>query len=265
MVVGAPLDVTGTFRSGYRDAPLSIRRASSQIETYSWRYSHDAEHSAIHDLGDLVMGSDVFQAISVVEESTAQIRTSSKIPLVLGGEHTVTFGSFLGSGADKLLVFDAHMDLRDEYQGATMSHATWLRRLVEKTSPDRVMIVGARATSSEELSSDTPKVRIVRSFESGAGKSEFVDWVDDGSSCHVSVDMDFFDPAYAPGVGNPEPEGATPSQLFDLLASLRRPKVVGVDVCELVPSLDPAGISSVLASKVLVELISLISVKHLAQ
>jgi len=265
VVVGAPLDATGTFRPGYRYAPFAIRSASSQIETYSWRFSFDAGRSLIHDLGDLAVGSDVGRAVQLIEESVSQIRAASKIPLVLGGEHTVTLGSFLGSHADRLIVFDAHTDLRDEYQGIRLSHATWLRRLSERVPRGRILVIGGRATSSDELASRPHDVRVIRWSGVGSVSSDLSKWAGDGSGCYLSIDLDFFDPAYAPGVGNPEPEGASPAEFFQLLASLEKPRLVGADVVEVVPNLDPSGITSVLASKILVELISLISVKNLTQ
>jgi len=265
VVIGAPLDVTGTFRAGYRDGPTAIRVASSQLETYSFRYSLDADEVPIHDIGDLNVGFDVNQGVKIIEDTVAQVRSSGKIPLLLGGEHTITFGGFLGSGADKLVVFDAHLDLRDEYQGMTISHATWLRRLSEKVHSDRILIVGGRATSSEEIASKPDGLRILRSADLRSLGDELVKWVSDAESCYLSVDMDFFDPAYAPGVGNPEPEGSSPSDFFDLLSLTKKPMVLGADVCEVIPTLDPSGITSILASKVLLELVSLVSSKDLAQ
>ena len=265
VVIGAPLDVTGTFRSGYRDGPTAIRVVSSQLETYSFRYSLDADEVPIHDIGDLNVGFDVNQGVKIVEDTVAQVRSSAKIPLVLGGEHTITFGSFTGSGADKIVVFDAHLDLRDEYQGMALSHATWLRRLSEKVDPNRILIIGGRATSSEEMASKPDDVRILRSADPRPLGDELVKWVSDAKSCYLSVDMDFFDPAYAPGVGNPEPEGFSPSDFFDLLSLIKKPTVLGADVCEVIPTLDPSGITSILASKVLLELVSLVSSKDFAQ
>lgn len=265
VVMGAPLDVTGTFRTGYRDAPTAMRTASYQLETYSHRHSFDAEDAPIHDIGDLNVGFDAYQGVKVVEDSVAQVRSSAKIPLLLGGEHTIAFGGFLGSGADKLVVFDAHLDLREEYQGTLMSHATWLRRLSERVSPDRIMVVGGRATSSDELASKPDGVKVLRRPEPRFASDELVSWVSDGRSCYVSVDLDFFDPAYAPGVGNPEPEGASPSEFFDLLSLLKGSEIAGADVCEVIPSLDPSGITSILASKVLLELVSLVSSKDLVK
>jgi agmatinase len=265
VVVGAPLDVTGTFRTGYRGAPLAIRAASAQIETYSHRYSFDAESATVHDLGDITVGFDVPSAVRFIEETVAQIRSHQKIPIILGGEHTVTLGSFLGSGADRLVVFDAHMDLREEYQGVTLSHATWLRRLSERISPSRILIVGARATSHDELASVPLGINIIHSDDLQSKENEFVDWVENARDCYMSLDLDYFDPAYAPGVGNPEPGGSSPDDFFRLLSRLRRPRIVGLDVCEAIPGLDPSGITSVLATKVVVELLSLISVKDLTE
>jgi len=149
VVVGAPLDSTGTHRTGYREAPMVIRAASAQVEQYSFRFSVDASKGKVHDLGDLLLGPDPMHSVGIIEQTVRQIRAGSRIPVILGGEHTITYGAFMGSEADRLIVFDAHMDLRDEYLYTKFSHATWLRRLVEQVDPKKILHVGARATSED--------------------------------------------------------------------------------------------------------------------
>lgn len=256
VLIGAPLDSTGTFRTGYREAPNAIRTVSAQIEQYSYRFSVDASKANVHDLGDLVLGPDPAKNVGVVEKTVRQITAMSKIPIILGGEHTITFGGFLGSEADRLIVFDAHMDLRDEYLGSKFSHATWLRRLLERVDLSRVLHVGTRSTSEDELASNPPRIEMVTSDTLTARRFEGVKkWVKPGLKYYASIDLDVFDPPHAPGVGNPEPEGISPTIFFDLLKELSPLDIVGFDVCELIPKYDPSGITTILASKIVLELL----------
>ncbi len=256
VVIGAPLDSTGTFRTGYRDAPTAIRTASSQVEQYSYRFSVDASKANTHDMGDLVLGPDPIQSTTVVKQTVHQIRAKSKIPIILGGEHTIAFGAFLGSEADRLIVFDAHMDLRDEYLDTKFSHATWLRRLLEKIDPKRVLQIGIRSTSEDELASNPPRIESISSEMLTARRFEGLrNWIKPGLKCYLSIDMDVFDPPYAPGVGNPEPEGISPTNFFDCLKEFTGVEIVGFDVCEVIPKYDPSGITAILASKVILEIL----------
>lgn len=256
VILGAPLDSTGTFRVGYREAPIAIRSTSSQIEQYSSRFMIDASRAKVHDVGDLVLGPDPSQAVDTLEQAIRKVREKSKIPIILGGEHTITLGAFIGSGADRLIVFDAHLDARDEYLFSRLSHTTWLRRLVEKIGYEKMLHIGFRATSEDEMASGLPPIEIVpasllldRKFDEVRNR---IRW---NSSYYLSIDMDVFDPAYAPGVGNPEPEGISPTILFDLFKELKELNIVAFDICEVIPKYDPSGITSILASKVVLEFI----------
>jgi len=256
VLIGAPLDSTGTFRTGYREGPNAIRTVSAQIEQYSYRFSVDASKANVHDLGDLSLGPEPAENVNVVEQAVSRIRSMSKIPIILGGEHTIAFGGFLGSEADRLIVFDAHMDLRDEYLGSKFSHATWLRRLLDRVDLGRVLQVGTRSTSEDELASNPPRIEMVASDALMARRFESVKkWIRPGLKYYLSIDLDVFDPPYAPGVGNPEPEGISPTVFFDLLKELSPLDMVGFDVCELIPRYDPSGITTILASKIALELL----------
>jgi len=266
LVLGVPLDVSGTFRGGYKFAPLTIRNSAAQIELKSLRYNTEVSDSDVYDLGDIVLGSNIEYDLRVIEESIKELSNEKKVIALIGGEHTITYSVAKALSIDKLLIFDAHFDLREEYIGSKISHATWLRRLLEtKLSPENVLIVGVRATSKDEELSRPPKVLSINSLQFRSGQVETVEeWIDYSKRYYVSIDMDCFDPAYAPGVGNPEPEGIEPSTFFDFLFKFIRPlNVIGFDVCEVVPPYDPSGITSILAAKVIVEMFNMILSKEL--
>jgi agmatinase len=260
LVVGVPLDVSGTYRTGYRFAPMYIRQAAAQIEFKSLRYENELSDRDIFDLGDIALGSNLESNLKDIENSMLELRNEKKIVAIIGGEHTITYSTFMGLKAERIIIFDAHFDLRNEYAGMRFSHATWLRRLLENIDTEDVLIVGARATSFDETSSNPPKVPHVNPLQLRSEEINFIkDWFKKDKKYYISVDMDCFDPAYAPGVGNPEPEGISPTTFFDfLLKYVSQLDIVGFDVNEVVPQYDLSGITSVLAAKVILEIINMI-------
>jgi agmatinase len=260
LVVGVPLDVSGTYRTGYRFAPMYIRQAAAQIEFKSLRYENELSDRDIFDLGDIALGSNLESNLKDIENSMLELRNEKKIVVIIGGEHTITYSTFTGLKAERIIIFDAHFDLRNEYAGMRFSHATWLRRLLENIDTEDVLIVGARATSFDETSSNPPKVLHVNPLQLRSEEINFIkDWFKKDKKYYISVDMDCFDPAYAPGVGNPEPEGISPTTFFDfLLKYVSQLDIVGFDVNEVVPQYDLSGITSVLAAKVILEIINMI-------
>ncbi len=152
VILGAPLDVTSTYRSGARFAPLAIREASLNIETYSFRTNMDVEDLKIHDLGDLHIAGEVDETLKRLELVTKDLLDAKKMPVVIGGEHTITLGVMRSLGETTALVsFDAHLDLRNEYMGLTTSHTTFMRRIKEQINPQKILEIGTRAVCKEEL------------------------------------------------------------------------------------------------------------------
>lgn len=266
LVVGAPLDVSGTYRTGYRFAPAHIRQAATQIEFKSLRYKVEVSDKDVFDLGDIILGSNLESNLKTVESSMSEVKSEKKTISIIGGEHTITYSAFKGLEAERIIIFDAHFDLRDEYAGMRMSHATWLRRLLETVDAEDVLIVGARASSFDESSSNPPKVSYMSPLQllkDDESTSFIKSWLKKNKRYYVSIDMDCFDPAYAPGVGNPEPEGISPTIFFDfLLKYVSSLDIVGFDVSEVVPPYDPSGITSILAAKVILEIFNMILSKQ---
>jgi len=262
VVLGVPFDVTSTYRTGARFAPNAIRQASLNVETYSFRTGIDMEDLNLHDLGDLHISTDTKKTLERLELVIKDILQVGKTPVTIGGEHTITLGILKGLGdkASKTAIvsFDAHLDLRDEFLGLKLSHATFMRRISEEVEPAKIIEVGTRAVCKEEL--DYAKKAGIEFFTAQQIRSEGIKQIgrqlkeklSKYESIYLSVDMDVLDPAYAPAVQNPEPEGIETHTLLDILYNTCDDRVLGFDVAEVAPSFDQ-GISAIQAAKVISE------------
>jgi agmatinase len=264
VVFGVPFDVTSTYRTGARFGPNAIRQASLNIETYSFRTGIDFEDLSLHDLGDLHVSTSPKRTVDMLKRVVADVLEAKKMPIAIGGEHTITLGIMKGLGAKAkktaMASFDAHLDLRREYQGLTLSHTTFMRLINEEVKPAKIVEVGTRAVCKEELA--YAKKAGINFFTSqqirkeGAAqitrslKEELAPY----ENLYLTVDMDVLDPAFAPAVQNPEPEGIETHTLLDILCALCDKRVVGFDVVEIAPNYDQ-GISAIAAAKVMFEVI----------
>jgi len=261
VVVGVPFDVTSTYRSGSKFAPLAIRDASQNVECYSFRTGVDVEELRIHDLGDLHVAADVELTLGRLALVAQDLFEDEKIPVFIGGEHTITLG-VLRSLDPKVAVvsFDAHLDLRDNYLGLSVSHTTFLRRINEDVKPCKILEVGTRAVCREEL--DYAKEAGIDYITAHQIRKDGVNKTAEAiksalSGCekvYVTVDMDVLDPAYVPAVPNPEPEGLDTSTLLDLLEVVCDRRVLGFDVVEVSPHYD-SGVTATQATKVMFEML----------
>ncbi|MGD2201010.1 MAG: agmatinase [Candidatus Bathyarchaeota archaeon] len=263
-IFGAPLDITATHRAGYRFAPTAIRQASLYMESYSTRTGLNHRDIAMADAGDIT-GLDSVESLTKIEEAIHMLTKKRKIPVMMGGEHTVTLGALRALQPDLVLCFDAHLDLRDTLFGERLSHGTFMRRALEE-SDFKLVTIGARALSKEEwdFTEDNPgRVKVVTATDIRKGGIKAAvetmrDWIEDSPTIYISVDMDVIDPAAAPGVGNPAPEGLTPTTLLDLISSCSSRSVTGIDLTEVTPNYD-SGRTATLAAYLLIE--SLYSLK----
>ena len=254
--LGAPLDATASHRSGFRFAPDAIRRASLSMESYSLRSGLDTEDINIADLGN-IPGLESVEDLNKIEEILCMIG-ADKIPVMMGGEHTVTLASLRALEPDLVVSFDAHMDLRDTLFGAKMSHGTFMRRAMEELDFELVLM-GSRAVSREEMdyARAESRVNVVTSRDLSRGEPEawrgaLIDRLTVASSVYVTIDMDVVDPASAPAVGNPSPEGIGVSMLLDLIQAVMGIKVVGLDLTEVSPHYD-SGLTATQAAYLLLE------------
>lgn len=259
LILGIPYDGTSTYRPGARFAPNAIREASKNLETVSLRSRVDLENMKIHDLGDLDVASSLEETLRRLELVTKESRQQGKFQVSLGGEHSITLGAIRAWGSEiGILDFDAHMDLRDEYQGARLSHATFMRRIAEEIGTDRIVQVGIRAVCSEELRfAEEEKIHFFTSYDLfRSGVATLADSlrraIKDFEKIYITIDSDVLDPSFAPAVGNPEPEGISTTQLIELLHQVLDRRVIGMDLVEVTPVYD-SGATSAQACKVLFE------------
>ena len=264
VVFGVPFDATSTYRTGARFGPNAIRQASLNIETYSFRSGLDVEDLALHDAGDLHVSTDAQKTVDMTKLVVEDILAAGKMPVALGGEHTITLGiaKGLGTRAAKTAIvsFDAHLDLRCEFLGSTLSHTTFMQLISEEVKPAKIVEVGTRSACKEELA--YAKKAGVEFFTSQQiikqGSMLIAEQLKEKllpyENLYLTVDMDVLDPAFALAVQNPEPEGITTTALLDLACVLCDKRVIGFDVVEIVPIYDQ-GVSAVVAAKVMFEML----------
>jgi agmatinase len=262
-VIGVPYDSTTSFRPGTRFGPDAVRLAAAGLESNS-AFIKDVflEDLSPYDEGDVAVSiGDTNETISRVETVIREL-SSSGLPVMIGGEHTVTLGA-LRAFAERnpcVVMFDAHLDLRNEYLGLKVGHATFMRRALEQVRVPKLIYVGARALSREELEFVRTRSNIavfsptdIMTLGPVNVASSISSHLKDCEGFYLTVDMDAFDPAYAPGVGNPEPLGLTPYDGLYMVSRIVDERLLGVDVVEVSPHYDPGGGTAALAAKVLIE------------
>jgi agmatinase len=264
VILGVPFDVTSTYRTGARFGPNTIRQASVNIETYSFRTGIDIEDLQLYDLGDLDISTDTKKTLERLKLVIKDLIEAGKTPVTIGGEHTITLGIMKGLG-DKtsktaIVSFDAHLDLRNEFLGLKLSHTTFMRRINEEVKPAKIIEVGTRGVCKEEL--NYAKKAGIEFFTAQQIRSEGAEQIVKQlkerlakyESIYLSVDMDVLDPAYAPAVQNPEPEGLETHTLLDILCGICDNRVIGFDIGEVAPHYDHE-ISAIQAARTIFEVL----------
>ena len=258
VLFGAPYDSTTSFRPGTRFGPSAVRSDSFGIETYSMYQDKDLEDVRVHDAGDLELPFGATdRALDMIEAKAAEILDAGKAPFLVGGEHLVTLGAVRAAAKRhpdlRIIHFDAHADLREDYLGVRLSHACVMRRCHDILGDGRIWQFGIRSGTREErqfmkdghvtteLFSDTTLPDVVKRIGSDA-------------PVYLTVDLDVIDPSEFPGTGTQEAGGLMFLQLLgDLHRICRDLNVVALDNVELSPALDPTGRSTALACKLIRE------------
>jgi agmatinase len=262
VIVGAPFDATTCFRSGTREGPDAVRQASYNFETYVHRHGIDFRDIKVADLGNLDLGVDPAYARKTIRESFAFIPEKAT-PIFIGGEHSITPPIVAEvarrHGEIGVIVLDAHLDLREEYGGTKLSHACASRHILETDGVVGYASIGIRSGDLKEYiwaeengvschSSDEVRERGIELVLNDALKEVGCDEI------YLSIDFDAIDPAYAPGVGTPEPFGLSSwdvRHIVDIIA----PRAVGLDVNEIAPAFD-GGQTAGLGAKLIREFIA---------
>lgn len=259
VLFGAPFDSTTSFRPGARFGSSAMRHESFGIETYSPYQDRDLTDCAVMDSGDLELcfGSAEL-ALADIEARAKEILQAGKLPLLLGGEHLVTLGS-VRAVAERypdlhIIHFDAHADLREDYLGAKLSHACVIRRCHELLGDGRIHQFCIRSGDGEEFRFAKAHTELHPfSFEGLGDCCEKLAAA--GVPVYFTIDLDCLDPACFPGTGTPEAGGVTFPQLLEAILTVAKTRVVAADLNELAPMLDPSGVSTAMACKVLRELL----------
>jgi agmatinase len=262
VIVGAPFDATTSFRSGTREGPDAVRRASYNFETYVHRHGIDFRDINVTDLGNLDLGADPAYARETIRDSFAFIPEKA-IPIFIGGEHSIAPPIVAEvarrHGEIGVIVLDAHFDLREEYGGTRLSHACASRHILETDGVAGYASIGIRSGDMKEYiyaeehgvcyhSSDEVRERGIEEVMKDVLKEVGCDEI------YLSIDFDSIDPAYAPGVGNPEPFGLSSWDVRHVVESVA-PRTIGLDVNEIAPAFD-GGQTAALGAKLIREFIA---------
>lgn len=224
VVVGAPLDNTTTFYPGARFGPERIRHYAGHFDDYDRATDARFSDLDVADAGDVGAWDDTEDYLEYLRSTLSGVVLDGAIPLILGGEHTVSLAGVRATEPRTYVAIDAHLDLREEYDGNPLNHATTSRRILEHV--DRAVIIGARTGSKEEWDrADADDVEVLAT-------ADLDRWQPGDDSIYLSVDIDGVDPAYAPGTGTPEPFGLDPSTVATVIDRLA-PAVVGFDIVEV--------------------------------
>ena len=257
VMFGAPFDSTASFRPGARFASQAMRTESAGIETFSPYQNRDLEEIPVCDAGDLELPfGSAERALDEIEGFVSRVMDDGKIPVMIGGEHLVTLGSVRAAAKRysgmAVVHFDAHADLRGEYMGETLSHATVMRRVWDILGDGCIFQFGIRSGSMAEFEWAAGHVYTER-FK--ALSIEKTAEIISGLPLYVTLDLDVLDPSEFPGTGTPEAGGLSFGELSDAVIKLSGKNIIGFDLCELSPHYDTSGVSTAAACKILREML----------
>ena len=262
VIFGAPFDGTTSYRPGTRFAAAAMRNESIGIETYSPYQDRDLEDYNIFDGGDLefVFGNPA-KNIAIIKEYVAGLLKDNKIPAMIGGEHLVTLGA-VQAVAEKyndlhIIHFDAHADLRDDYLGEKLSHATVIHRVWDIVGDNKIFQFGIRSGEKGEFEFAKNHTYMnkfdMKTLDEVIAKLK-------NKPVYITIDLDVLDSSIFPGTGTPEAGGITFKELMNAIMLFQNlENIVAFDINELSPMLDASGASTACACKVLREMLLAVS------
>jgi agmatinase len=238
-ILGVPFDSTSSYKPGARFGPNMVREASYNLERYNLLLKKNLK-ATFYELGNLEVVHGNFNKTSKHLISTIEEIKDDLIPIIIGGEHTITYGVIKGLNKvmdiqDATIIhFDAHMDLRDKYMGEKYSHATVMRRIWD-LNPQDIMQIGVRSClEDEEIFAREEDIKYYTSTEVKSNITEIEKVISNiKTPIYVTIDIDVLDPAYAPSVGTPASFGLEPHELQKLINNLQGKEIIGLDVVEV--------------------------------
>ncbi|MCP4725099.1 MAG: agmatinase [bacterium] len=271
-VVGIPFDEGASFRTGQRSAPEAVRSISALLRPCNAVLDVDIfEYCSGIDYGDLsIVPGYIEDCYKKIEEELQPVFDAGVTPFIIGGDHAITLPELRAAarkyGPLSLILFDSHTDTQNEYFGRPYNHGTPFRRAVEEglLKVENSIMAGMRGSIFSKDALDEARQL---GFDVVPAEEIHETGIDDligrirkrveGNDAFVSFDIDFVDPAYAPGTGTPEVGGFTSHESIRLVRGLKGINLVSADVVEVLPEFDHGGITSLLASNIIFELISL--------
>ncbi len=265
-IIPVPYDSATSYNPGARRGPLAVIDASIQLEWFDDELEQDNYKLGIHTFPFLDTKIAPEKTVELLSNVVSKVISDKKFPVVLGGDHSISLGaikSFKDTGSEFTVVhFDAHSDLREEYQGSKNSHACTIRRVLEFNIP--VVQIGIRSLTREDFSfikENPSKVTtfFARDLAKASDYKEIFNTVK-GENIYITFDVDVFDPSVISSTGTPEPGGLYWYQILDILKGLtERFNMLGFDVVELAPNV--SGPSEFIVAKLIYKLIGYITHK----
>jgi agmatinase len=262
VLFGVPFEKTSSFRHGADKGPSEIRQASWNFERYDLRTGMNFEDILVHDYGNLdvqkLTSKELFQTVKTF---TATLLEKQKIPIALGGDHSITPGIVSAFPKDiAVLSLDAHMDYRQEYKNDIYNHACVIRRIADHIPLQNIAVLGLRSAEKEEYEIAQKQGLFFRDAFTinNTGIKKIIQQTKTllkGKKIYLTLDIDVVDPAYAPGTSTPEPFGLTPMQVIEIIEGFS-PQLIGCDLVEVCPPYDQ-GQTAILAAKLINTCLSL--------
>jgi len=256
ILFGVPFEKTSSFRHGADKGPSEIRQASWNFERYDLRTGINFEDILVHDYGNLdVEKLNSKELFDTVKTFTSTVLRKQKIPIAIGGDHSITPGIVSAFPKDiAVLSLDAHMDFRQEYKNDIYNHACVIRRIADHIPLENIAVLGLRSAEKEEYQQAQQQGLFFRDAFTinNTGLKTIIQQTKTllkGKKIYLTLDIDVVDPAYAPGTSTPEPCGLTPMQVIEII-EVFSPQLIGCDLVEVCPPYDQ-GQTAVLAAKLI--------------
>ena len=267
IIFGVPYDKTSSYRKGASKAPKEIRQASWNFETFNFKTEKDLRDIKIHDYGNLDVKNDKPQEmISKVKDFTSMVLKKNKFPIALGGEHSITSGIIQAFPKDTaVLLLDAHIDFRQQYENEMYNHACVTRRISDHIEINNIAVIGIRSAEKEEFEEAKKQgLFYIDAFDiRKKGINRILNKLKDvfrNKPIYLTLDIDVIDISLAPGTSTPEPFGLTSFDVLEIIDHFSS-QLVGFDVVEVCPEYDK-GQTALIAAKVVRYIIEYVFYKN---